>query len=118
MFEDIQRDKQMTQQKLNNVNNELERLNRDNLQFSKENIDMETHVARLQSERRDLIMHIEQLTQEFDFCVQDLTRERRDMDESNDWHTKLIVSKIIFSTLEIAIKNRKQVVFTETKQYC
>ena len=37
----------MTQQKLNNVNNELERLNRDSLQYNKENIDMEMHVARL-----------------------------------------------------------------------
>jgi len=46
-FEEVARDKVMTQQKLNNVNNELERLNREELQMNHENIDMDTHIARL-----------------------------------------------------------------------
>jgi len=112
-FENISRDKITVQQKLNYVNNELERLNRDQLQMNHENIDMESHVERLLAERRDLLANIQRITIVFDNCVHDLTQDRRNMDDSNDWHTKLIVTKVIFQTLELSIKDRKQKVFYE-----
>jgi len=78
------------------VNNELERLNREHLQTNHENIDMETHVARLQAERRDLLANVERITIMFDNCVNDMTRDRRSQDDQNDWHTKQIVAKLVF----------------------
>ena len=66
-----------------------------------ENIDMETHIQRLQSERHELLRNLEQLTITYDDCVRDITRERRNMDAQNDWQTKLIVTKIIFEHIQM-----------------
>jgi len=41
-------------------------------------------------------MNIERITKKFDGAVQDLGKDRRNMDYDNDWHTKLIVTKNIF----------------------
>jgi len=65
---------------------------------------MEAHVVRLQNERRDLLANIERVTKKFDDAVQDLGRHRRNMDYDNDWHTKLIVTKNIFTGLELFAK--------------
>jgi uncharacterized protein (DUF3084 family) len=116
-FENISRDKMTVQQKLNYVNNELERLNRDQLQINNENIDMESHIERLQAEKRNLQANVQRITIVFDNAVHDLTKDRRSMDESNDWHTKLIVTKVIFQNLELSMQARKQKVFHEIHQY-
>jgi hypothetical protein len=59
---------------------ELEQLNREQLGHNHDNIDMETHVARLMAERHELLKNLEQLTITYDDCVRDITRERKNMD--------------------------------------
>ena len=103
---------------MSNVNAELERLNREELQLGHDNIDLETHVSRLQGERRDLLANIERVTINYDNVVRELGHERRNMDSNNDWHTKLIITKNMFEYLEFLAKVRKQRVFSDMAQYC
>lgn len=117
-YEQVSREKTMVLQKLHNVNNELERLNRDELQYNHDNIEMEAHVVKLQNERRELMATIERITYKYDEVVKNLSRDRRNMDLDIDWHTKLIISKNLHAALEMFIKTRKQVVFNEILTYC
>lgn len=103
----ISREKAMTIQQLSNVNVELERLNREELQINHENIDLEANVARLQQDRRELLSKIERLTLQFDGSVRELTHGKRNMDRDNQWHTKLIVTKNMHVALELMVRRRR-----------
>lgn len=85
LMDDLSKERVGVLSDLHQANNELERLNRQHLGMNHENIDMETHIQRLQSERHELLRNLEQLTITYDDCVRDITRERRNMDAQNDW---------------------------------
>ena len=61
--------------------------------------------------------NIERLTINMDDCARNLTRERREMDSNNDWHVKLIMSKVIYTQIEQFMKVRKQTVFRNIHEY-
>jgi chromosome segregation ATPase len=85
MMDELSKERVVVLSDLQHANYELERMNRQHLSLNHENIDMENHVQRLQSERHELLRNLEQLTITYDDCVHDITRERRNMDGQNDW---------------------------------
>ena len=98
-MDEVSRERGRVLSDIHAASTELEQLNREQLGHNHENIDMETHVARLMAERHELLKNLEQLTITYDDCVRDITRERKNMDVQNDWQTKLIVAKIIFENI-------------------
>lgn len=104
-------------QQLSNVNIELDRLTREERVFNHDTIDLETNVARLQNERRDLLSKIERLTIRYDEVVRDITYSKRHMSRDNNWQLKLIVFKKFHVSLDIMLKKRKQATFFEISNY-
>ena len=100
-LDEISREKVMTQQKINFVSNALELIGREEMQISHESEDLRAHINRLQMEKSDLLRNLENLTIEYDNCVRDITRDRQGMDSQNDWQTKLLITKIIFTNIEL-----------------
>jgi hypothetical protein len=117
-YDDVSQEKAKTYQRIAQVNGELDQLNRQELELSRDNIDLETHIARLQAERRDLLAQIERLTVNYDTTTREMGHERRGQDNNNDWHTKLIVTKNLFEYLDMLCRLRKQKVFSDVRQYC
>lgn len=99
------------------MSNELELIGREELQISHESEDLRAHINRLQMEKSDLLRNLENLTIEYDNCVRDITRDRQGMDSQNDWQTKLLITKIIFTNIELFQQARTQNAFTEMVEY-
>ena len=106
-YDVICHEKAMTVQQLTDVNNQIERINRDGLTNNHQNIDLEANVARLQQERREILKKIEGLTGQFDGTVRELNYGKRDIDRDNGWHTKLIVTKNMHVALDFMIRRRR-----------
>lgn len=58
-MDDVGREKGRVINDIHAATSELEKLNRDHLGFNHENIDMETHIARLMAERHELLKNLE-----------------------------------------------------------
>lgn len=80
--------------------------------------DMEVVVNRLQGERNELMDKLEQLNRTYDNCVNEISRERSQMDGHNKHHNKLLVAKILYLRLEEMVKDRKQAAMNEFFTYC
>ena len=73
---------------------------------------------RLIGERNDLMDKLDRLNRTYDNCVVEISRERTQMDQHNRHHNKLLVTKILFTALEKAVKDRKQMAMNEFYSYC
>ncbi|MFO0118156.1 MAG: hypothetical protein ACK521_11270 [bacterium] len=73
---------------------------------------------RLRSERDELMRKMQHLNRTYDNCVQEITRERQQMDLHNNHHTKLLVAKSLFQGLEVMQLARKQDAINEFFTYC
>lgn len=95
-MESLLHERDLVLQKLNNVNSELDCILREENHLHHSSIDLETQISRLQTEKRELLDQIERLTILIDTTGRDFNLDRGERERTNDWHVKLIVSKVIF----------------------
>jgi len=69
-------------------------------------------------ERDELQNKLERMNRTYDNCVEEIARERAQMDGHNRHHNKLLVTKVTFCLLEQMFQRRKQEAMNEFFQYC
>ena len=65
----------------------------------KDRQDLEDLLNKLIAERSDLIFRMNNLTDKYDQYVNEMTKERKDIDAENNKRTRMMASSILFSTL-------------------
>ena len=79
----------------------MARLNRAGLQDGEQLDDLKRIIDKLTAERNSLQDKLEQLNRTYDNCVQEISRERAQMQGHNRHHNKLLVAKVTFCLLEM-----------------
>lgn len=97
---DIQHEVQYILEQIQKLTTEIEHLERNELEESRHKHDVALLIERLILERNDLQGKLEQLRFTYDNCVAEINREHAQMRAHNSHHTKLLVSKSLFTLLE------------------
>ena len=75
--------------------------------------DVRRVIDKLTNERDELQSKLEHLNRTYDNCVQEISRERAQMQGHNRHHNKLLVAKVTFCLLEQMFQRRKQEAMNE-----
>lgn len=105
-------------ERIQQINEEIERLKRQEASDNSQVHDINLINTRLRAERDDLLQKMQHLNRTYDNCVTEITRERQQMDIHNKHHNKLLVAKTMFQQLEVMHLARKQDAINEFFTYC
>ena len=118
MVQELEEQQRHGHDRVQTMNAEIDRLQRDCLRDDAQNHDVQTVIDRLTAERNDLMSKLDQLNRTYDNCVTEISRERAQMDSHNRHHNKLLVGKVMFQLLESMFAQRKQDSLNEFFTYC
>ena len=106
IIEELSKDHAEILNKINLTNIDIDKVNKEDVLFNHDNIDLATKLAKLQHERQELNRQVQQFTIEFDDIVRETIRDRRILTDRNRWNNILITSKVLANNIQKMLKTK------------